>query len=147
MTFIYISVAAVFLYCMDSRCLEGGSTKQALHSLWSTIDASLKSGCCLLANLLINNAVEVMAGVGNIGCCTKVQLGHGNICSFEIQVSDNGSALPEAVKSQLFPPNAGLVLRSPRSWLMSWPEPSVPESGKPQYFRFSCRERSSVINA
>jgi hypothetical protein len=147
MTFIYISGAAVFLYRKDSHRLEGVSTKQALHSLWSIIDASLKSGRSLLANLLIKNAVEVMSEVGNIDLCTKDRLGLGNNFSFEIQVSDNGPGLPEAVKSQLFPPNAGLVLRSPRSWLMSWAEPSVPESGKAQYFRFFCRERSQVINA
>ncbi len=41
MTFIHISGAAVFLYRKDSHRLEGVSTKQALHSLWSTIDASL----------------------------------------------------------------------------------------------------------
>lgn len=66
--------------------------------------ASSKSKLNQVLSNLIKNAAEAMPAGGNLALCTRDRVFLGKSCYVEIQVSDNGPGLTEAVMSHLFTP-------------------------------------------
>lgn len=73
---------------------------EAKLPLISTSRTKLKQ---ILTNL-IKNAAEALAAGGSITITTRDRVYVGNRCCVEIDVSDDGPGLPDAIKSQLFVP-------------------------------------------